>query len=317
MEKVLRASKAGFPCERNLWYSTNGFKGIVSSRTQKIFDTGTCLEPLVVEWLRQDGWEVKYNQGSQNADLEFIIPLHGGIIAGHPDAFISRPGCENVLVDIKTMNERAWIQWKREGSIKSKPQYVDQIHIYAMGAIWANYKVDKLGIVGLNKNTSAIHIDFFDFDPKRFEEIQKRAMRIFEFEEAPSKNSPSEKWCCGYCEYAHLCELNATKEKDTAVGDDTAVTSDEDVINAMQLLKEARELSKAGEELEGEAKTVLDEKIRQRGIKSVKAGNLILSLSERTSNRFSSTAFKAAHPDMYQEFVKPSTSVTYNLKEAI
>lgn len=317
MEKVLRASKAGFPCDRNLWYSVNGYKGVVTPKTQKIFDTGTCLEPLVVGWLRQDGWEVKYNQGSQSADLELIIPVKGGNMAGHPDAFISRPGCENVLVDIKTMNERAWVQWKREGSIKSKPQYVDQLHIYAMGAVWADYKVEKLGIVGMNKNTSAIHIDFFDFDKNRFEQIKEKAMRIFASEKEPCENCPSEKWCCGYCEYSHLCELNAAAEKDTTVGEDIAVTSDEDVINAVDLLKEARELSKAGEDLEKEAKNVLDEKVRKRGIKSIKAGGLILSLSERTSNRFSSTAFKEAHPEMYQEFVKPSTSVTYNLKEAI
>lgn len=313
MVKTLRASKAGYPCDRNLWYAVNNFKGIITEKTQRIFDTGTCLEPLVVEWLRKDGWTVNYNQGSQNADLEFKIPVNGGIIAGHPDAFISRPGCENVLVDIKTMNDRAWIQWKREGSLKSKPQYVDQLHIYAMGAIWADYKVEKLGIVGLNKNTSAIHIDFFDFDKKRFEEIKQRAMKVFEAENAPDENCPSEKWCCGYCEYSHLCELNAAREKDTTVGEDVAVTSDNDVINAMELLKEARELSQTGKELEDEAKIVLDEKIRKNGINTVKAGNLILKLTETTSKRFSSTDFKTAHPDLYQEFVKPSTSVVYKL----
>lgn len=315
MEKVLRASKAGYPCQRNLWYAVNGYKGVITPSTQKIFDIGTCLEPLIVEWLKQDGWSVTYNPGSQTAELKFVIPVNGGNITGHPDAFISRPGCEDVLVDIKTMNERAWVQWKREGSLKSKPQYVDQLHIYAMGAIWAGYQVEKLGIVGVNKNNSALHIDFFDFDKSRFDEIKKRATEVFTANEAPCENCPSEKWCCGYCEYSHFCELYAKTAKDTEVGDDIAITSDEDIINAMDLLKEARELSKAGKELEDEAKIVLDEKVRQRGIKSIKAGGLILKLTETTSNRFSSTAFKSAHPDMYQEFVKPSTSVVYNLKE--
>ncbi|MBR1487130.1 MAG: hypothetical protein IJ597_07755, partial [Synergistaceae bacterium] len=77
MVKTLRASKAGYPCDRNLWYAVNNFKGIITEKTQRIFDTGTCLEPLVVEWLRKDGWTVNYNQGSQNADLEFKIPVNG------------------------------------------------------------------------------------------------------------------------------------------------------------------------------------------------------------------------------------------------
>ena len=315
-EKTLRASKAGYPCKRNLWYSINGYNGHVSRQTQKIFDTGTCLEPLVVEWLRQDGWSVEYNQGSQEAALQFIIPINGGKITGHPDAFISRPGCENVLVDIKTMNENSWIRWKREGSLKTKAQYVDQLHIYAMGAIWAGRKVEKLGIVGVNKNNSAVHIDFFDFEKSRFNEIKRRSAEIFNITEAPSENCPSEKWCCGYCEYSKLCELN-TEAKDTAVGEDAAVTSDEDVINAMELLKEARELTKAGEELEGEAKIVLDEKIRKRGIKTVKAGDLILDISERTQSRIDSKALKETQPEIYQEFLKSSASVVYKLKEVV
>ena len=69
MEKVLRASKIGFPCDRNLYYSANGVEGITSPKSQRIFDVGTYLEPVVVERLRADGWESEYNAGSQNAEL--------------------------------------------------------------------------------------------------------------------------------------------------------------------------------------------------------------------------------------------------------
>ena len=76
MEKVLRASTAGFPCERSLWYSVNVEADCEpDERRQRIFDVGTCLEPLIVEWLRRDGWEVEYNAGSQSAPLELNIPL--------------------------------------------------------------------------------------------------------------------------------------------------------------------------------------------------------------------------------------------------
>ena len=318
MNKTLRASKAGFPCARNLWYSVNGVQGVIEPRTQKIFDVGTCLEPLVVEWLREAGWEVEYNPGSQNAELAFELPVRGGKIRGHPDCFISRPDNEygHVLADIKTMNENSFIRWKREGTLKNKPQYVDQLHVYAMGAIWAGYKVDKLAIVGLNKNNSAMHIDFFDFDEKRFADIRKRATQIFTAEKEPEENCPAECWCCNYCEYSHICDIFKASQQDTSVGEDIAVTSDENVINAVDLLKEARELSKAGKDLEEEAKTVLDEKIRQRGIKAIKAGELILSLSERVSDRFDSTAFKAANPELYQQYKKPQSCVVYSIKEA-
>ena len=319
MNKTLRASKAGFPCARNLWYSVNGETGVIGDHTQKIFDIGTCLEPLIVEWLRKAGWKVEYNPGSQNAELAFEIPVKGGKLSGHPDCFISRPedGNQHVLADIKTMNDASFRRWKREGTLKDKPQYVDQLHIYAMGAIWAGYKVDKLAIVGVNKNNSTMYIDFFEFDPKRFTDIRQRATQVFTAEHAPEENCPAENWCCKYCEYIHLCEIFADTHKgDTSVGDDIAVTDDVDVIDAVDLLKEARELKKAGEDLEGEAKAVLDEKVRKQGIKTVKAGELILTLSETTQNKFDSKAFEAANPDLYKQFKKPQSYVTYKVKEA-
>ena len=79
MSKVLSASKCGFPCERYLFYSVNSPEAeATSSRTQRIFDVGTALEPVIVEWLRSDGWDVEYNQGSQNAPLEVQIDVVGG-----------------------------------------------------------------------------------------------------------------------------------------------------------------------------------------------------------------------------------------------
>ena len=110
MEKLLSASKAGFPCMRNLWYTVNGHGGTgeLDKKTQRIFDVGTCLEPLIVEWLRADGWDVEYNPGSQEAELKVEIPVLGGKLVGHPDCIISKGEVQNALVDIKTMNDRAF-----------------------------------------------------------------------------------------------------------------------------------------------------------------------------------------------------------------
>ncbi len=117
LEKVMQASRVGFPCERNLWYSVNdGFTEVINERSRRIYETGTWLESLVVTWLRQDGWDVDYNPGSQEADLELTIPLVGGKLVGHPDGFISKPGSGPFLIDIKTFNNHAFTSWKRNGT---------------------------------------------------------------------------------------------------------------------------------------------------------------------------------------------------------
>ena len=310
-EKILRASKIGFPCIRNLWYSVNGFEGTISQRTQRIFDVGTALESIIIQWLQDDGWQVEYNPGSQDAGLEYKIPVKGGCIAGHPDCFLN----SDILIDVKTMNDRSFLQWRRQGTLKSKPQYVDQIHCYALGAINEGRKIEKLGICGMNKNTSEIRLDFFDFDKDRAEYLKLRAESIFALSEAP-ETTPSEDWACKYCEFSHICPLNETV-KDTTVGDETAVTSDKNVIDALELLQEAREMGTAATSLEKEAKKVLDENVKQRGIKSIKAGGLILTLNEVYKKSFNQKKFTAENPEIYEKYKEDKTELRYNISEVI
>ena len=207
MDKVLSASKAGFPCSRYLWFAVNGNSGNVSPKSQRIFDVGSALEPVAVQWLRLDGWNVQYNPGSQNADISVSVPVKGGILTGHPDCIISKGDIQNALVDIKTMNDRAFRLWRQEGTLKSKMQYVIQLHIYALGLRRSGRDIQKLGIVGVNKNNSDMHIDFFDFDQNIANNIIERAQNIFSLTQPPEDICPAEAWACGYCEYSGFCPL--------------------------------------------------------------------------------------------------------------
>ena len=350
-EKIMHASKIGFPCERNLWYSCKGHEEVISERTQRIFDVGTYLEPLVVKWLKKDGWNVAYNQGSQNAHVTIKVPANGGELVGHPDALIWRDNQETILVDIKTMNDRAFTLWKREGTIKKYPQYVDQLHVYAATPAQLEYydgqnsltlinitneerkhshhedeilrayvknlgHIKKLGIAGINKNTSEMHIDIFDYDPKRTEEVISRAEKIFACEDAPEPGNRMQTWGCNYCGYSWLCEL-AQKRKETNVGENIALTNDPTIVNAIELLKEARELSKTGKELEDEAKQALDENVRKQGIKAIRGGDYVLTLTEtKAKETFDKTAFGKKHPELLKEFTKlGNPSLRYDIKE--
>lgn len=316
-KRILRASKIGFPCNRNLWYSVNGCEEAITERTRRIFAVGTALEAVVVEFLREDGWDVQYNPGSQEAALELIMPIKGGVLAGHPDCIISRPEGEHILVDIKTMNERSFMHWKRAGTAKDKPQYVDQVHVYGSAAIDAGMQVDRLGIVGINKNNSDIWMDFFDFDLGRMEEIIERAERVFAAAEPPEPGDRMESWCCSYCGFADGCEVSTVRPRDTKVGQSVMATDDPTIIAAIEQLRDARELSKNGRALEEEAKAILDEKVRSEGVKSVQGGGLVLTLKESSYSSFDTDAFKKAHPEMVSDFLKKTSSVRYEIKEAV
>ena len=313
-ENILRASKIGHPCNRNLWYSIHGVEEIINEQTNRILQLGTILEPVIINWLRNDGWNVKRNpiDSGSNEGISLSIEVAGGSISAHPDCIISDN--ELIVADIKTMNDRSFRSLKREGTIKAFPSYADQLTIYAKALLNIGISVNKLAVVALNKNNCEGYIDFFNFEPERFEVLKQRAEFIFSCNEAPEKGDRFEDWCCDYCGFNHLCEL---AKKDTAVGNEVVPTSDnQDISNAIELLKEARELSKTGKELEDEAKKVLDVEVRQQNIKSIRTGNIILVLNEVTSSRFDTTAFKKLHPDLVKDFMKTSTSVRYEIKEA-
>ncbi|MBR0097504.1 MAG: hypothetical protein IJP88_10000 [Synergistaceae bacterium] len=312
-EKVLRASKIGHPCDRNIWYSINGAEEITSVQSNRILELGKLLEPTIINWLRNDGWKVRRNPiDNSNDGMALNIRINGGIISAHPDCLISHDDGEMILADIKTMNDRAFRSLKREGTLKAFSNYADQLTVYAEALFNSQIQINKLAIVALNKNNCDGYIDVFDFQPERYIELQKRAEYLFACNDAPDKGDKFQDWCCGYCGFNHICEF---AKKDTAVGDvNIPTTNNQNIFDAIELLKEARELSKAGKELEDEAKKVLDVEVRQQNIKSVRAGDIVLVLNEITSARFDTAAFKKLHPDMVNDFMKTSTSVRYEIK---
>ncbi len=314
MDKVLRASRIGSLCDSALFYSVNGAEEITSEKSQRIFEVGRVLESVIVSWLRSDGWKVQRNLFvNSNEGMNLSLEVNGGTIIAHPDCVISREDSGLILADIKTMNDRGFRSLKREGTVKSHPQYADQLTIYAQALRDAGHEVEQLAIVALNKNDCQGYIDMFTFEQERYEALKERAERIFACEEAPEQSSRFQNWCCGYCGYSHLCELC---RKDTAVGDvSVPETDNQEVIDAVELLSESRDMEKAAKELSDESKAVLDRLIRSQGIKSVRCGNLILILNEIKSSRLDTTALKKAHPELVQEFTKLSSSVRYDLKE--
>jgi len=312
-DKVLRASRIGHPCNRNLWYLVNGATEETNEKSKRILELGKILEPVIINWLRNDGWKVRRNPIDESNDgISLSISVNGGSISAHPDCLISKDDSEIILADIKTMHDMSFRRLKREGTVKAFPNYADQLTIYAQAMKNSGFNVDKLAIVALNKNDCDGHIDFFDFEPERFEALKQRAENIFASDDAPDKGERFQDWCCSYCGFNSICELC---KKDTSVGDDDIpATDNQNVINAVELLSESREMEKAAKELSDEAKIVLDKEIRQQGIKSVRVHNLVLILNEITSSRFDTTAFKKSHPDLVQNFMKTSTSVRYELK---
>ena len=314
--KIVHASGAGFPCDRKIWYEVNDYEG--EYEENRILEIGTFLEPKIVEFLRRDGWEVIYNPGSQNAGIELTYELHDGILQGHFDCFISKGQMQNVLADIKTMNDRTFTKWKQQGTLKSKPQYADQVTIYAGAALQAGYTVEHLAIVGFNKNNSKMYIDIFDYDPKRFKAICERSQRIIDSAIPPTENCHMEGWTCSYCAFTGICDLCQIRKNFAEIADnpDMVHTTDGQIISAMDQLLAARDYQHAGAAMEKEAKAILDAKVIQQGIRNIQGGNFTLRITEKSRTTFDTKAFKQDHPELVSSYMKQSNSVYYEIESS-
>ena len=201
--KVIRASSIGHPCCRKIWYDMMGIEEEFSLQTLFTFDIGTALEPVAVKYLKLDNWEVKYNEGSQEAEILTVIPVNDNVrIEGHHD-LIMRYGETGdwYMVDVKTMNSYAYKTWRKEGTLRKYPQYADQLTIYAAGEYARQHNISKCAVVAINKDKVEfpLPIDAFDFDPERFEGLKAKAAYIASNDEPPQLDEDIPSWACTYC----------------------------------------------------------------------------------------------------------------------
>lgn len=189
--RMLRASSIGRKCDTELFLSASGLESQFDKKTLRIFEIGHIMEPVVVKWMREDGWEVKHNDDDS---LGMIMAAGSGIITGHPDIFARHPKItknEWILADIKTMNSRRYSAWTKNGVKESDPSYLAQLLFY--GHAWG---YDKLGLVAIDKSSGDYSVELFDFDSKMFNKLYERAKEILDADMAtPMKYSRECNWC--------------------------------------------------------------------------------------------------------------------------
>jgi len=311
--KQLSASKVGHPCDRNLWYAAQGIREEVDPRAKRIFAVGHALEALVVQFMREDGFLVFHNDKTHADPTDFSLHLKGGVLTGRYDILFQRPGEAGlVLGDVKTMNRQAYAFWRRKGTLEKYPQYAKQLTVYFKG-LQTRKKVASqlngtLAVVGFCKDDSRYAIDYFDYSEDLWEEIRERCERIFASQK-PVDPGPIPAWSCSYCGYRIICDARPEK---VAEDDFFEVVDDQEVEFAAYMLEEARKLKAEANNLEKEAKAVL-ERLKDR--ERVRVGSYLIKITPSRSARLDTKALKAKHPDIYTAFLKETVSYRFDVKE--
>ncbi len=174
----LRASTLTKKAQQNdmsgLWLSSFGVYETFNTKLRRILDVGTLLEPVCVQWLREDGWIVKHNHDDS---IGMIIMLPGGIITGHHDVVMKHPQKTKnrwILGDVKTMSIFSYDKFRALGTEEGFPEYADQTFLYAVA-----YQLSHSSIIGVCKNDSTYEIDIYPTKKNRVDILSTLATEVF------------------------------------------------------------------------------------------------------------------------------------------
>lgn len=193
-------SSLGGSCHRHIWLNFRwAYERSIPKRIQRIFDRGHWAEERIVNDLIAAGIHVYGRQDELVDDT--------GHVKGHTDGIVTGlPGDEDkpYLLEIKTMNDKRFKQYLKEGLRLSNPKYWVQIHLY-MGHL----NIDKCLFIVENKDNEHRDYQMYDFDPNVYTQYKDIGFQILTSEGMPAKIG-SQVWHeCKMCDAFNYCHKQA------------------------------------------------------------------------------------------------------------
>ena len=189
-------SSLGGSCHRHIWLNFRwAYERSIPKRIQRIFERGHWAEERIVNDLISAGINV-YGRQDELVD-------ETGHVMGHTDGIVSGlPGDEDTpyLLEIKTMNDKRFKQYLKDGLKLTNPKYWVQIHLY-MGYL----NISKCLFIVENKDNEHRDYQMYDFDPNVYTQYQKVAFEILTYEGMPAKIGSSVWHECKMCDAFNYC----------------------------------------------------------------------------------------------------------------
>lgn len=199
----LGASRIGKPCAREIWYEFRwAKKSKFEGRMLRLFARGNIEESCVAADLKRIGVDFKAVDEETDQQYEFselgdhmVCKLDGAALG-----FVESPKSWHV-VEIKTVNQKAFESLQKEGVQKSKPEHYAQC-MTGMGMSG----MERAAYIAVNKNTDEIHFERIRFNKQEWLRILQRAKEIIFGREPPERIGTGPAWYqCGFCQFKSIC----------------------------------------------------------------------------------------------------------------
>lgn len=201
------ASGVGHACDANVAFSFRGYPNTPpSEQLKRIFRDGHRIEYDVVKDMRLAGIHVMEKDPLTGKQWRFTS--YGGFAMGNADGIIEIDG-ETIGLEIKTMNDAKFKEFSTQGVKISHPMYFDQMQ-FMMGLSG----ITKFVLVSYNKNNSAYHHQYLDFDFFRFSYLEAKVERVLANNTKRVSKDESD-WRCRGCFKFDACWNGALPEART------------------------------------------------------------------------------------------------------
>lgn len=281
---------------------------------QDAMDASTTAEPVALIQLREDGWTTDDEQ--EEVDWTLIRPEGQYVVRGHIDATGTHPKFPDLkfVIEVKNMSDGMFSKYVRRGTAGWGAlglQYDWQISAYMHATQLAGLLVVR------NKKPNPdgshdMHLTVIAEPPISEAQLESRIMEV---ERAVAREwyPECDRKCTSFSPYAQVHHFAAAKQ-DT-IDDPELVEAMEMYAQAKAQIKQLTELLEGTKEEPGGLRAEIEPHL-QAGTEYV-AGRARAKLIAVNGTRFDQSAFKKAHPDLYDEFVVPSnyTRLTLELVE--
>lgn len=200
LSRSIGASAVGNSCTAALSFTLRGFPDVPPDpMLERIFGLGHKIEDMVVADLKRVPHFVISEKDSATGG-QYRWQAYAGHTSGYADGLICMDGADNfMLLEIKSMNDGTWSEFKRHGIAVSHPHYMDQM-TWLMGM--SGFR--KCLMLAYNKNNSRYWSEVVDFDDFRHAALKAKIESVFRGEGRKVANDPAD-WRCKGCFKREVC----------------------------------------------------------------------------------------------------------------
>jgi hypothetical protein len=191
------ASGIGQSCDASIAFSFRGYPDTApDSRLKRIFRDGHRIEDVVIRDMRKAGVHVMEKDPLSGKQWQF--KGYGGLVMGNADGLMEVDG-ETIGVEIKSMNDNKHKEFVKKGIKTSHPHYFDQMQ-FMMGLSG----IKSFVMVAYNKNTSAYHHEYVEYDEFRYAYLTTKVERVIS-NQAKKCSEDETDWRCRGCFKRDAC----------------------------------------------------------------------------------------------------------------